>query len=613
MPIEMTTIEEGAGEKSRPLFGAAVLGIAAVVIVGAFLAGRLFQPGGSSLPDSVSPLRFSITLPSGAPLALGRAIPLGFDMSLLDISPDGTRLVYVADVGATSQLFVSRIGEYGAVPLPGTEGATNPFFSPDGDWVGYVSGLELRKVPIAGGRPETLYAGSTLIAGAAWSDDHIYFLDGAGATLRRVTAAGGVPDEIGRAQSEGYTNFWQVATLPEGRGVIVAASRFSPMSADYRDILVWSPATEEWHTVLEAAGYDARYAPSGHLVFARAGGLRAVRFDLERLEVVGDPKPVLEGVRVDPLFSQAQFAFSDTGTLVYARGGDASVGVPTWVDRDGRLEPTDMPPDFYGVFSISPDGKRLAIHVAGRTDQVWIYDLVTGQGRGLTTEGNNSGPIWSPDGERVAFSSNRSEAWGIYVQAADGRGEPVKMLPTDGWILPMSWSRDGLLAYIDSNFAGGLLSIEDGLDPEPVAYPQEGRFQEWGHRFSHDGRWLAYLSDRDGVPEIWVRPVPELEPEYKVSAGGGAEPIFSADGTELFFRNQNRWMAAKVTTDPSFASSPPRELFQTTFVDTFGVSWDLAPDGRFLVIKPSADDSDPSELRIVLNWFEELERLAPAD
>ena len=606
--------EQGGARSPRP-FTPAALGLAGLAVVVAFIAGFVFQRWLSPEPEGATASSFSISLPTGAALAVGRAIPQGIDMRLFDLSHDGRHLVFVADRGSTTQLYLATVGDIGAMPLVGTEGATHPFFSPDGRWVGYVSGGELRKLSLAGGSPEiVLQASGGLVWGAAWGEDGIYLVDGTGDNLTRVPADGGAPVDIGGPGVKDLVTFWPVAPLPGGRGVLVTASPRAPISGDYRDIMVWSAISGEWTKVIEAAGYDARFVPSGHLVYVRAGALWAVRFDLERLEATGEPQLVLDEVRTSTLWNYTQFAFSDTGTLVYTPGGDTSVGVPTWVDRAGNIDPVAMSPGLYGPFALSPDGRQLAIQVAGPTDQVQIYDLTTGIGRALTRDANNGWPIWSPDGGRVVYSSTRSGSWGLYVQSVDGTGDALRVLSTDRPVMAYSWSpREDLIAHgMDDGIAGALLSIESGTAPARVPYPET--FSEFGHSFSPDGRWLAYTSFKDGPGEIWVRPFPELHPEYKVSSLGGVESLWSHDGTELFYREQNRWIVSEIRTEPSFSSSPPEELFQTPFVDTFdGASWDRAPDGRFLVIRPTADDSNPTELRIVLNWFDELKRLVPTD
>ena len=525
-----STEEEKTGDEGRPRATTFALVVAAVV--GAFVAGGLFDrwvapPAGSETGS------FGIGLPVDAPLALDRGIPNGFDMRLFDLSPDGTRLVYVADLGTSTQLYSARIGSFDADPLPGTEGAYNPFFSPDGEWVGYVGGTELRRVSLLGGRPERICGTTGVVLGAAWDGDDIYFVDGGtGAVLNRVSASGGSPTVVSRADVlPGVQGFWPVAALPDGRGILGTTSRFAPASGDYHDITVWSPAAGEWHTILEAAGYDVRYSPTGHLIYARAGGLWAVSFDLERLEVTGDPVPILDDVRVDAVFGYAQFAVSPTGTLVYTHGGDVAVGTPTWIDLEGNAEPLKMPAQNYGVFALSPDGRRLAIQVVGPTDHVWVYDIATGIGSRLTIQGNNGWPIWTRDGERVVFSSDRLGTWGLWAKTADGRGAAVELYQSDQWILPYSWSpqEDVVALGVGADLRVELLSIDwESQEATRVPYPQTDGVLEWGHRFSPDGKGVAYATSKDGDLEVYVRPYPGLDREYRVSDNVGMEPVWSS-------------------------------------------------------------------------------------
>ncbi len=388
----------------------------------------------------------------------------------------------------------------------------------------------------------------------------------------------------------------------------MSTGQWTPMSADYRDIRWWSPETNEWRMILPAAGYAPRYAGSGYLVYARAGGLRAVAFDLERLEVTGEPVPVLGDVRVDSQFAKAQFAVAENGSLFYIYGGDVGVGVPAWVDRQGSAELLPMPEATYGMFRLSPDGTRLAAQVGGASDQVWIYDVTTGSGTRLTTSGNNGWPVWRGDEQVVYASREADDTWTLSAVNANGGGLPDRLFTDSEFVLPWSWSP----AYDVISLSRGneidetvFLSLDDGTTES------NARTGEWGHEFSPDGRWLAYSSLRDGPYEVFVSPYPALDREFKVSVGGGTEPLWSSDGSEIVYHNGNRWMVSRVSYDGGFSSATPQELFETSFVDSAAVSWDIAPDDRFLLVKPTAEESDPTEVRIVLNWSEELNALAP--
>jgi len=583
--------------------------VVAVAVLAGLVAGGVIGRVTAPSTSVDEPARFSLRLPR--PLALGTGVPLGFDLPLFDISHDGRQVAYVGQQGASTQLFLMNVGEFGATPVAGTEGAYNPFFSPDGEWLAFFAGDQLRRVSVGGGRPETL-APVSGVWGAAWVDDTIYFTTDVSTVIKRVPATGGVPEEVANsADLEGVAQFWALAPLPQRGGLLVATSSGMPMSADYRDIRAFMPGTGRWHLVLPNAGFHPRYAESGHLVFARAGGLRAAAFDVDSLEVTGEPVPVVEGVRVDSQLGYAQFALSDSGTLAYVLGGDAGIGIPAWVNRDGTSEPLPMPPQAYGMFTLSPDGRGLAVHVGGPTDQVWVYDVATGRGTRLTTNDDNGWPLWVRDGTQILYVSKRGDEWTLELRAADGTGAAEVMYSGNERLTATTWSgQDDVVVFGEGNNEAGIgvLSLATGELVRPV---QLVGGLEWGHRFSPDGRWLAYSSRRDGPFEIFVRPYPEMAPETRVSVDGGTEPIWSGEGGELVYHNGNRWMASAVSTEGTFSSSPPRELFQAPFVDSLAVSWEMGPDDRILVVQPSGEESDPREIRVVQRWQQELERLVP--
>ena len=608
--------EEGPTARDpRPFSRRAGLLLATIALALAVAAGFWWPRGSATSSEAARPAGFSIELSPQAPLALGQNVPTGMDMRLFDISRDGRQLVYVAEVGGSTQLHLHEIGSFGATPLAGTEGATHPFFSPDGGSVGYITGGSLERMSLSGGRPETVAQG--FVWGATWAEEGIYYVTGSGSVVRHVPSDGGPTRDLPSHGREGFSSVWPVSALPGGRGVLATANDFAPMSADSRDIVVWSRETGEWRTLLEGAGYDVRYAASGHLVYVRAGALRAVPFDLDRLEVTGVPTLVLDDVRFDSLWNYTQFALSETGILIYSRGGDAGLGVPTWLDREGNPRATGIESALFHSFSLSPDDRSLAIQRVGAADQIEIYDLETGVGRRLTTEGNNGWPIWAT-ATRLLYVSRVAEAWKLLVRPIDGGGEEIELVQSKTILHPYSWFEDRI-AFGEKHprlvglLGGALLRFELGEEPVRLPYPQS--FQEFGHNFSPDGRWLVYTSLKDGAAEVYVRTFPTTERQYKVSANGGMEARWSPEGDEIIFRRENQFWSRAVTTRPEFSlDGPPRLLFETPFIDTFdGASWDIAADGRILLLRPAENESDPTSIRIVLDWFAELEDLAPVD
>ena len=604
---------QGRDPKGRRV-GAVRGGLVAAAILASFVVGGVVtrfmrEPG----LTSVATARSSFGLPAEAPLAVGNS-PIGIPVSLVAIAPDGTTLVYVARVGDTTQLYLGTLGTFGATPLPGTEGAYGPFFSPDGQSVGFLTPGEIKRVSLLGGQPETIT--ETMVAwSATWGADGIYFADDAGETLKRVPPDGGPQTVISRAEEDtGTEGYFFPAVLPDGKGIVMSTRAFAPLSADYRDIRVWSPETGMWKTVLRNAGYHVRYVSTGHLVYARSGGLRAVPFDLDRLEVTGEPVPVLDGLAVQSLWDIARFAVSREGTLIYVGGGDLAVSTLAWVDRQGRDELLDLPTQAYGAFALSPDGTQLAIQVSGATDDLWIYDVATGTGRRLTAQGNNGWPLWMPDGERIVFSSTRGGRWGIYAQRVDGSTD-VAELYTDSdaiFLFSWSWAHDLLMFGSGSSMHLRTLSGVAGLTPALVPAPETDAFI-WGHRLSPNGRWIAYSSNQDGPFGIYVSRYPEFDQERKLSTcvGVAAEPIWSPAGDELFYWCNTTWMSTTVSTEGVFSNAPGRELFETRFVDTWGLSYDIGPDGRFLIPRPAEDDPDTRQLRVIQNWHKELLERVP--
>jgi serine/threonine-protein kinase len=594
------------------------LGVActlAGLIVGAIAVGIALKSF-ISLPSSgrglASAQRMLIRLPENQTLALSRSTPLGWAQPAIALSPNGSHLVYVADIGETTQLFVRLMSEFEARPIPGTEGAFCPFFSPDGRWVGFFTKDKLKKVSLLGGEPVPL-CDATNPRGASWGDDAtIYFADNQGHTLTQVSAAGGATaPAVVEPEPHGSISYDYPQILPGGRWLLHSSKGLTTLLC---------PETGEEKTVFKD-GYHARYLPTGHLVYARAGVLEAVPFDLATLEITGDSVPVLEKVLLDSTRSTVQYTFSSSGLLVYIPGGDTARSIPVLVDRQGTVDPLPVPAQIYGKPSLSPDGTRLAIAVqAGDKRDVYIYDVATGRPTRLTLDGNNGQPVWTPDGERIVFvgSTQGQEKRALFSKPVDG-SDDAKLLYSSLYgpvpSVPCSWSPDGeLLTFYGIHHVGlsediWVIRVEDTGEPELIVGTEA---TEWGASFSPDGRYIAYVSDRDAKFQVYVQPYPGKDWVRQISDDFGEEPIFSPSGDELFYRNGDKWMVVSISTEPEFAAGTPKVLFEGPYNNVLGFSYDVAPDGRFLVLQPEYDDSEVRELHVVTNWFEELKRLVPS-
>ena len=478
---------------------------------------------------------------------MAESLPLGIGRPSLALSPDGSQLVYVVNRQGQRQLYLRPMGDFAARPLPGTEGAFQPFFSPDGEWVGFFTPTELKKIAIRGGAPVTLCDAGNVV-GASWgTDGEIVFADREGGQLSRVSANGGTPEVVLRPDlAQGEFGFLWPQVLPEGHGVLLTL--FKGLKGP--SIAVVSLDTGERRMLIER-GSGAHYVPTGHLVHGGEGGILAVPFDLSSLTVTGSAIPVLEDVRRE-VYGVPQLTLSADGSLAYVQGGNMAVGSPVWVDRNGVEEQIPLPPRAYGMFGVSPDGTRLAIQVNATTSDVLLYDFERATAvQRLTVEGNNASPVWTADGERVTFASDAIDQSGVsgmsWQRVDGGLMEPLLVDAGLAMPLPSSWSTDGMLAFaaLDPETTSQdiwVMSIDDAPNLEPFVQTPAS---EWGAVFSPDGNYIAYTSDESGQYEVHVIRYPPTAERWLVSTGYGEEPVWSSRGDELFFRRGNEWLAAR--------------------------------------------------------------------
>jgi Tol biopolymer transport system component len=525
------------------------------------------------------------------------------------ISPDGTRLVYVGRRGSARQLYTRAVSELNVTPIPGTDDAIGPFFSPDGNWIGFGAGDELRKVPITGGRPQTLCAARGFLGGNWGRTDDIVFSSADGSGLQRVSADGGPPVAL-IAPSAGRGEIVQRTpqVLPGGKQLLF--SEFGGAAVAEGQIVVQS--LEGGARKVLGPGDHPRYVSSGHLIFTRGATLVAAAFDLANLKVVGRPVPLVEGIVRTPA---AQFSMSDTGSLVYVPGGNQLSGETlVWVDRDGRDEPL---PAAFRTFSkprLSPDGRQVAVVIDNR--QIWTYDISRATLTLLTAaDATTNFPAWTPDGSRLAFSSTEDGVSHMLWMPADGSGPAERLTTSQLFQLPSSFSPDGrLLFFVQVEPADAqdvwVLPMDKGLKPRSLLNTQ---FVEDGPTLSPDGRWLAFVSNESGDNEVYVRPFPGSGRKTRVSSGSGQELAWAPDGHELFYRSGDRMMAVDIATQPTLRAGKPHVLFERAFAK--GGPWrnyDVSRDGhRFLMLKPTNEDVLLTQLNVVLNWQDELKQRVP--
>ena len=603
VPFVSPVVQPDRWRRALPSAG----GIALAVATGLAVWG-LTRP---APPAPRSPVRFSVSPPASDRLFVDN---LRAGMALSD---DGETLVYAATRDGVRQLYRRPLGQLEAISIAGTEGATNPFLSPDGAWIGFEVGGALKRMAVTGGPAATLYEGELAATDASWgtNDVIVFGLSTDGNPLMQVAATGGVAEAV-TTLADGESDHRQPALLPGGTALL-----FTVASGTATSIAVKSLETGERRDLFD--GSSPRYAASGHIVFARENALWAVPFDADTLSVTGDAVPVLEGVAIGTT-GYAHITVAGNGSLAYVPGV-AGVGqgrTLVWVDRDGREEELLAPPAPYETPRVSPDGRYVAVEVRDpENPDVMVYDLQRETPTRLTFDpGFDRDPLWSPDGRRVLFGSNRDgSSADIYAKAADGTGPVERVTTSDTDQSPVSWSADGqslVIQTLGDSFNLRLVSL-GGENRTEGLIETEG--VDIHGRVSPDGRWMAYASTESGQFEVYVRPFPNVDDgRWQISRAGGSSPLWAPDGQELFFKGAgvSDVMAVTVETEPTFNPGNPEVLFTGQYRASApgrGPAWDVAPDGRFLMIRSAGATGQAAAPHIVVveNWVEELKRLVP--
>jgi eukaryotic-like serine/threonine-protein kinase len=557
------------------------------------------------------------------------------DLSLA-ISPDGSRMAYVAN----RQLFVRAMDQLEPSALPGTNvDPATPFFSPDGRWIGFFSYQDatLRKVSADGGPTMTLCrlnlrtGAINLMSGASWSGGEIVFAQ-PGRGILRVADGGGEVTLIAKTTDEETPSGPQ---LVQGNSAVLYTVTTDKTAErwDRADIVAQAIGSSE-RKVLVRGGSDARYLPTGHLVYALGGSLLAIPFDTGTLEVRGAPVPVLEGVArsTQPVTRGGfgQFAVSNTGSLVYVPGSPSGVvesKLLALADRSGSVNPLDAPPQAYVHPRLSPDGRRYAVATEGlRESTIWIGDVTGGAPlRRLTIGGRNMFPIWSPDGRHIAYQSDREGDAAIFKQLADGSGIPERITKPDEGLAhePESWSPDG--RTISFNLQRGL---NQGVWTVTVDAPHtvksfvDSPGVEKHSSFSPNGKWLAYTAvTAAGIADtqVFIQPFPPTGVTYPVALEGRTSR-WSRDGRQLYYHqfSTNQLYVMDIQTNEAVSAGKPTALpISGTIHPQAQRNYDVTPDGRFLVIVPATMTRGnvrrpTTAINVVLNWFEELKGRVPA-
>ena len=604
-PAQSSGAESGqpvSPARSRGTTLAAVAGLA----IGGLITGAVMWTWRAA-PSSTAPVRVVLTTPDDLSLRHG----VGPDLA---ITPDGTRVIYQADA-AGGGLASRALNQLQPAMLQGTSASEQPFVSPDGAWVGYRDEKDgaIKKISIEGGPAITLTPPLFGFQGASWGDGVIVFASARSGGLFRVPDTGGEPERVTSAdEKRGEVGHAWPHLLPGSHAVLFTREIRNQGTLRSETVLLDLRTREQ--RVLIPEGSGARYVATGHLVYAVGDTLRAVGFDLATQHVRGSPVPVLDGV-MSTAQAAPNFSVSSNGSLVYVRSPATTwTGRPVWVSRDGREESARITEDVIAPQypRLSPDGRRVALIVAG---DVWVYDLSGALPIRLTSGARYASPIWTADGRRLVMEGTSPlRLWVIATDGSEQQPQPASAL---GHFHPLAWSDDGR-GVLAVQFVDGLSNIDivrwqpgkpDEREPVVQTAAQDG-FK--GASLSPDGRWLAHTSDQSGRTEVWVRPYPGPGVPVRVSTNGGIEPVWSRTGHELYYLEGQRVMAVAVSTGSTFGFKSPTWLFDSRY-RIFGQPWsyDVAADGRFLMIRPTTEAQTSPQVVVVLNWHEELKRLVP--
>ena len=583
------------------------------------------QYGGTPVASSDDRVaQFAIDLPQN------RVLGAGFNSNVA-ISADGAVVAYTPLPGP---VLLRRLNDLDAFPLEGSENGgfpRAPVFSADGNYLSFVEGdpiysskRQIQKAAVSGGAATTLFDYDMFHSGDWAKDGWIYWTAQYPGGIVRIRDSGGAVEPVTNLDAAKVERSHRYAhLLPDGQAIIYTVSSGDTGTYDDARIELFDLRTKEKKTLL-TGGTSAVYAPSGHIVYARAGKLFAAPFDPDRKEVTGGPFEALSGVQMSTNTGAASFALSRRGDLVYVPGSvEGGRRTLVWVDRTGREDPLPLPPASYLYPRISPDGRSLAVEIEGPNHDFYVYDFARGVMSKMTTDGQSHDPVWSPDGKRLAFRSWLAGGMTMWLMPADRSAEATRLNPPGKRESPVSFSPDGRFLAFDakdvSTSDDALVLPLDGSGPMvPVA---QSRFGEGSAKFSPDGRWIAYSSDESGRPEVYVQAFPGPGPKLQISNAGGIDPVWRRTGGELYYRGFGVMMAVNYTSGSEFRASAPRLLWKGSYSAGNGAScgmpgvsssnYDVTSDGqRFLMVKEQTDPLESTKVVVVLNWANRLKDLS---
>ena len=575
---------------------AAWIAAAIALVLSAALAAVLFRKA----REPIHSVHASILPPEKTQFA--------FERGAMALSPDGNALTFVArSSDGREMLYVRPLSGMTAQPLAGTEGAAYPFWSPDSRSIGFFAGGKLKKISAAGGHVQSICEAVAGRGGSWSSSDVIIFAPNTRDPIHQVSASGGASRPVTTVEGGRIAGHRWPSFLPDGKHFLYVGLGLAPTGSSNGVVFVGSlEPDEEEHALLEASS-NAIYS-NGHVLAYREGSLVAHELNLDRLKVRGEAIPVAENVQYFPNFGYAIFSASDHGELAYQKGIGGGVSRLVLMDRAGNeLETLGGVADYYRP-RFSPDEKRIAVDITdpqtGNND-IWIYDI----GRRISTRftfspESDTGPMWSPDGNSIVFTSARSTLGDLYIKPATGTGTEELLVTSPELKAASSWSEDGRIFSYMANHAKTKFDVWIWSAVDQKTNPILVReFNDASSYLSPDGRWMAWTSDETGRNEVYVQQVPTATGQWQISANGGTTPVWSRTGDEIFyFAPDETLIAVEVKTSPSFEAGQARTLFRAPLKNTPGRRYDVSRDGKRILINARLGDEIIEPITLVVNW-----------
>jgi serine/threonine protein kinase len=580
---------------------------AVATVLAVVVALLLWSPWRSNSRSPSATIRLSIALPQGMSIDI---FHLG---SSVAISPNGTTIAFVAstDSETIERIYIRNVNDFDLKPLPGTEGAKAPVFSPDGRWLLFSGQGRLQKVSLQGGAPIDV-APAANPRGSTWGEDGsiVYSPDQVGGLLS-VSSSGGSPKMLTEMDSvDGEISQRFPDILPGGKLILFTAKYKNTTLFDEAKIVVERLDTHERKILIEGGAY-ARYVPTGQIVYIRGGALYSVPFDISSLQLTGPPSLLFKGGMMLEESGSADYSFSTNGVLVYLPGGPAplSNNVLDWGYLDGTIKPLLQTPGPYFGVAVAPDAHQLALMTYAANNDIWTYDIIRKTSQRLTFGGgNHSSPLWTLDGKRIVYSGEEGGGQNLFWRRADGSGREEQLTTGTNFKQAFCWTPDGkILAFTqDASKALDIWMLPIDGDRKPYPFLRD-QFIKSTPNFSPDGHWLAYASNESGIQEIYLAPFPKGQGKWQVSSGGGAEPVWTLDGKQILYANprSGEMMSVAITTSPSVILGSPRSRFKIP-ANVIGGAYD-GPNRRFALIRRTiAHNADLTHINVVVGWFNEM-------